>query len=142
MAMTKYHRTFELQSAHFNGEHAYAIFNQHRESQAPMEWYDYMTLLKDCHGHNFKIVVEVLGNHEEKDAWLIDDVKMTKVVMEWDNINLSVHEDFKDIRATTENMATVLLDKLRDAFPGKKITTVTVHENNLIHATAWNKPAD
>lgn len=102
-------------------------------------------LLKDIHGHNFRIDVEIRTHFVENEfnpskAWLVDDEKLMNIVMAWDNMNVSMHPDFLDkkLRATTENMAIVLLLKLREAqiYTQKVNIRVRVHETDDIYAEA------
>lgn len=130
-----YIRTFHIQAAHFNSERAYQAAWEFaaQEEVAPLE---IVHALTDVHGHNFKIVVTLKGTLNGK-PWLVDDVALAGVVMEWDNTNLSMHPDFLDehCRATTERMAETLLDKLRVAF-GDGVERVVVHETDCIFAVA------
>jgi 6-pyruvoyl-tetrahydropterin synthase len=134
----QYVRTYRFSAAHFNSSATY---------QLVWGWSDcggdaycrqdvVMLALADIHGHNFKIEVHVSGS-VPKEGWLIDDVELEKVVMEWANTNLSMHPDFIDrkLRATTENMASLLYQKLNNGrFPAVEIDTVIVRETKDIFA--------
>ena len=71
--------------------------------------------LQRTHGHNFEVVVSVEGAQIDESGYLVDDERITSAVMAWDNCNLSVHPDFfgRGLRATTENMVRLLIEKLR-----------------------------
>ena len=61
-------------------------------------------------------------------------MELESIVRSWDNCNLSVHNDFAALRATTENMARLLCFKLQAAFRGIEFT-VQVRENPEIEVT-------
>lgn len=131
-----YRRQFRLQAAHFNSLGSYldvwATIGR-RETTT-------LSLLKDIHGHNFKIIVEIRGMMKHDGAWLVDDVALEEIVMSWNNCNLSVHDDFlvNRLRATTENMAHVLMDKLAASKPildaNATVRGVRVYETDDIFA--------
>lgn len=155
-----YTRTFVIQAAHFN-DAAYNLRARalgHAEDadkllshnvanlelkQAIVLW---QMVAEESHGHNFKIVVTVSGEPVSKrENWIIDDVRLAKMVLEWDNKNLSMLPEFaeRDLRATTENMAHVLAQRIKrllrvDDNEGTDPPQieVQVHETDLICATA------
>lgn len=145
MHFVSYNRTFVIQASHFGSIQAYeqawtlldlAQHNIMVATNIP----SVIAAMTDIHGHNFKIDVvvgDVLGDHE---SWLISDVDLEAIVMEWNNVNLSLHRDFAAtrMRATTERMASILVSKLTDRF-GKRIVSVTVHETNCISAKAYSR---
>lgn len=96
-------------------------------------------MLSCIHGHNFRIEIEIHAPIYERNAdWVVDDAELQRIVAEWDGKNLSVHPDFLTprIRATTENMADILLNKLINKVKGSKLAfTVTVHETDEISAS-------
>lgn len=135
----RYQRTFRLQASHFNDQWSYEqVWNlppANRGAVVDLRITELVRLLSSVHGHNFKIVVTLDGVLAEQD-WLIDDRELALVVMGWDNTNLSMHPDFFDnkLRATTENMARVLLEKLTGPF-GELVKNVTVYETDDIFAS-------
>jgi 6-pyruvoyl-tetrahydropterin synthase len=144
----KYHREFTLSSCHFNGADIYKTWNEikqpHREDPDALK-NAFRTVLTGIHGHNFKIVVDVENDFDPRDDYLVDDIEIESVVMQWHNTNLSLHPDFenKKLRATTENMAHLLVRKLAHqltkhenlAAPGSMVCVV-VHETADIYAEA------
>lgn len=131
-----YVRTFILQACHFNGEREYELYR----SAFSLETTSIelvRTMLYQClagsHGHNFEVTVDLFGALDGS-TWLVDDAVLTPLVMAWDNCNLSVHPDFYDMRATTENMADQLAYKIRQAFPALKAVVVRVRETRDIYA--------
>lgn len=133
----QYVRTFILQAAHLNSAKAYEIIWA-AASMSHFASQDLLAAVRDCHGHNFKIEVALEGDMLIGSPWLVDDVTLTALVMEWDNTNLSVHPDFIENRerATTENMADVLLAKLRTHLGKELVKRVTVWETDHIYAVA------
>lgn len=141
----RYNRVFKLQAAHFNALHTYyAVWDWTKGGVMLQE--QVLRCLADCHGHNFKIVValeveafDVMA--EGASPWIVDDASLTKLVMEWDNMNISMHPDFlkQRLRATTEAMAQVLFKKLLDAF-GPNACGVRVYETEDIYAQAGDVP--
>lgn len=116
-----------VQACHFNGQDQYDLFadalNDISKGRHYLASERMLNVLRGIHGHNFQIIVTATGEFhpldEKRPPYLVDDVKLTEMVMAWDNQNLSVLEDFtsKGLRATTENMVSVLLGKLKQAWP-------------------------
>jgi 6-pyruvoyl-tetrahydropterin synthase len=148
-----YHREFTISSCHFNGSEVYRAY---RELRDPVTLDDGASpivkiirlqmiasqVMAGTHGHNFKIGVEIDDHFEPINDYLVDDVLIESIVMRWHNTNLSVHPDFKGLRATTENMAYLLSRKIMqllrnrapsDEFIGPTIT-VRVYETDQIYA--------
>lgn len=133
----KYIRTFRLQVAHFNSMKAYELARRLIDTQK-LGYEDVLFCLHSIHGHNLKIVVALERELHVVD-WIVDDVKLTKAIMEWDNRNLSLHTDFfgQEYRATTERMAQVLFFKLQHVPEiGDAVKRVEVWENEDICAVS------
>lgn len=137
----RYSHTFTIQASHFNSERAYETLRKIVAGLADPDEMpdasDVLAMLADIHGHNFRIEVTVENkNFQPQDNWVVDDVVLAKIVMMWDNKNLSVHEDFvrHNFRATTENMVTMLSNKLWNMLPSDSILTVAVWETDSIYA--------
>ncbi len=136
-----YSRTFHIQSAHFNGRKSYETYWKLVDGNDDLKSQDLIEAFADIHGHNYKIVIEVTGTLDEAgEGWLIDDMLLEQLVKQWDNINLSTHIDFTQFkqRATTENMAMILLHKCYTEFLDHKFL-VRVYENADIYAQAQSK---
>lgn len=144
----KYSRTIEFFSSHFN-ESAYPKYNELTHTLdmgGEVMIHQLNELLKDIHGHNFKATITVSDEPiiiEDSDAftysgYLIADEDIVKMINEWSGINLSVHDDFlaQNIRATTENMARVLLYKTQKYLQCSATVTVVIHEAEGISAEA------
>jgi len=141
----KYIRRYRLQSCHFNDQSTYDSYEmatarlvedveQVSKVELRMALQQALSCAKDTHGHNFLIEIEVGGQfgHHGQD-WLVSDMEMEALVLQWDNTNLSTHPDFEGKRATTEWMAALLREKLLDAFQGREFC-VRVFENDDICA--------
>ena len=162
MTTTSYERNFTIQAAHFNNSQAYddfyAVIDIQRETRGPSEVDLILKVLNSIHGHNFEIKIIAIGylpeveegeEGEEEEAptvwnqdYLIDDVELEKIVMEWDNKNLSTHPDFSNTRtrATTERMSLILLQKLKKIFQDQDIEwSVLVKETKDVKATSQQK---
>lgn len=138
-----YQRTFRFSASHFNSYKSYQrVWGMRPGDAIIMD--DAFALLADIHGHNFKVVVDIehdprlleRGKQDPDRDWLIDDVELERVVMEWSNTNLSMHPDFfnQKIRATTERMAEILYAKLNNGRFDADIALVTVYETDDIYA--------
>lgn len=156
-----YHREFTISSCHFNGPEIYRAYRELRNND------DFPNELKivriqmlaervlvGSHGHNFKIVVEIDDHFEPINDYVVDDVAIETIVMRWHNTNLSVHPDFKGLRATTETMTYLLSRKIMKMlwpaikargdiadFIGPTIS-ITVHETDQIFASLVVDMAD
>lgn len=147
MSSGNYHRTFFIQSAHFNGEDVYKRLKQSQDAEA------YKFACINSHGHNFKIEVDVawegdLFRNNPHDFYFFADEELDQMLATWRDTNLSLHEDFlsKDYRATTERIAQVFVGKLlklahfrvgelEPSGNGRTQITVIVHENDFIHGS-------
>jgi 6-pyruvoyl-tetrahydropterin synthase len=133
-----YRRTFRFAAAHFNSLWAYQRVWDVGPQGCGFTVEQLMRLLGDIHGHNFRVELVLQGIFGRDESWLVDDVVLDKIVMEWANTNLSVHPDFvkRRLRATTEQMALVLYDKLVGRLHGlPHVEAVTVYETDDISAT-------
>jgi 6-pyruvoyl-tetrahydropterin synthase len=150
----QYKRTVEFFASHFN-ETNYSTFESMKKRftdyQNPISHTfaseGLLTVLKDIHGHNFKAEVELMAEVSEGySSYIISDEDLVATVKEWEGINLSVHEDFlhSGIRATTENMAQVLCQKIFVSLKAREqagiisniVVNTTVHESDDISSTA------
>lgn len=154
-----YHREFTISSCHFNGSAVYKAYRDLRtadqdEMPAELKMIRMQMLIAQVlvgtHGHNFKIAVEIDDHFEPINDFMVDDAMIESVVMQWDNTNLSVHDDFKGLRATTENMAYFLSRKIMRMLPARHemddfigpTVIVTVHETDQIFARSMLEMAD
>jgi 6-pyruvoyl-tetrahydropterin synthase len=138
-AVVMYAKELVLHSVHFNGSRTY---DNWRNAQMEYENRQYQSaadllreVLADVHGHRFIITIKAWAELGDGD-WAIDDVLMTKLVMEWEHKTLSILPEFDDnrIRSTTEQIARVLHAKLAKNFPDALYFEITVQETGDVYA--------
>ncbi len=86
------------------------------------------------HGHNYELVVAVIGEIDAETGFLIDlkilkDYIKSEVedYMDHKNLNKEV-EEFKSLNPTVENIAVVIWNRLRDKLDSKFDIEVTLYE--------------
>lgn len=95
------------------------------------------------HGHNYILEVTVSGNTDPESGYVIDLKKMKRIINEniiqyVDHKHLNFDVPFlKGIIPTSENIAVVFWDILKDKFEDKKLTKIKLWEteNNVIEYT-------
>lgn len=147
----KYRQQYTIQACHFNGSDEYAAYHDYLDLLAIPEGLGESNiksasdalraarLIEGCarnsHGHNFVIEIEAVGAVPPEVGFVIDEWALRDVVMEWNDTNLSMHPDFKTRRASTENMADIMAEKvLGIAGPNVRRVTVKVWERPEICA--------
>ncbi|MGZ3899129.1 MAG: 6-pyruvoyl trahydropterin synthase family protein [Bacteroidia bacterium] len=71
------------------------------------------------HGHNYELIVKVVGEIDPKTGYVIDlkllgDLIKKEVIERFDHKNLNLDtKEFKDLNPTAENIATVIYDLLQ-----------------------------
>jgi 6-pyruvoyl-tetrahydropterin synthase len=142
-----YYRTFHISASHFNSRKAYETYWALRDSDGvlvlPTKG-DLLLAFQEIHGHNFKIEVHAAGQLN-REGWVVSDLDVEKIVMQWNNKNLSTLPEFTDgrIRATTENMVVMLTEKLKDKFDDIS-WSVKIHETPDVSASlfGWAHPKE
>jgi 6-pyruvoyl-tetrahydropterin synthase len=136
-----YKRSVTFPASHFNGQEQYATYWALLD-HLYCSFFTANSLLQGSHGHDFKIDIELTGELKESPAWLVDDEELVALVKEWSHTNISIHEDFLELRkrATTELMAEVLAAKIRkrNLVSESCHIMVTVHETDEIFARSYN----
>ena len=75
--------------------------------------------LPHFHGHNYELIVKVIGEPDEKTGFVMDmkvlsDIIKARVVDRFDHRNLNLDTvEFRDLNPTAENIAIVIYDLLR-----------------------------
>ena len=132
--MMQYRRVVDFFAAHFN-ETAYDKWLSVQRGDRSVA--TIQDLLSDIHGHNFRAIVTL--THDTAlgySSYIVSDESLLAIVSEWGGLNLSVHPDFQNIRATTENMAAVLASKVARVCPPHSTTVVVeIQESRDISAT-------
>jgi 6-pyruvoyltetrahydropterin/6-carboxytetrahydropterin synthase len=111
----------------------------HRLHSAAMSDEDNARVFGRCnypnyHGHNYELVVKVLGEVDERTGYLIDlkvlsDLIRTEVVERFDHKNLNLDtEEFKNLNPTAENIAMVIHSILRNKLDDRYDLKVRLYE--------------
>ena len=86
------------------------------------------------HGHNYELVVKVVGYPDEETGYLMDmkilsDLIKEKILNRFDHMNLNLDtEEFKNVNPTAENIAKVIYDLLRTEITVDLDLKVTLYE--------------
>ena len=86
------------------------------------------------HGHNYEVIVSVLGVPDEKTGYVYDmkqlsDLIRDHVIKKFDHKNLNLDtEYFKNLNPTAENIAVVIWQILRDKIDAKLELKITLYE--------------
>ncbi len=117
--------------AHFNAAHR--LYRKEWSDEKNAEIFGKCSNPK-YHGHNYELVVGVIGEIDPETGFLID-LKILKnyikteveEYMDHKNLNEEVPE-FKEMNPTVENIAVVIWRRLRDKIPLKYDIEVTLYE--------------
>jgi 6-pyruvoyltetrahydropterin/6-carboxytetrahydropterin synthase len=96
------------------------------------------------HGHNYELVVKVIGYPDEQTGYVIDmkilsDLIKKEVLHKFDHRNLNLDtEEFKNLNPTAENIAMVIWNILRKGIDQELELFVILHEtdNNYVQYPA------
>jgi 6-pyruvoyltetrahydropterin/6-carboxytetrahydropterin synthase len=86
------------------------------------------------HGHNYELIVKVIGEVDNKTGYVIDlkmlsDIIQEHVVERFDHKNLNLDtEEFKNLNPTAENIAMVIHAILRKQLDDRYELKVTLYE--------------
>ena len=86
------------------------------------------------HGHNYELVVKVVGKPDEHTGYVIDlkllsDTIQQHVLSRFDHKNLNLDtEEFKHLNPTAENIAIVIYNILREKIDGSLDLQVRLYE--------------
>lgn len=86
------------------------------------------------HGHNYELVVKIVGEIDPKTGYVIDLKKLSElikseVVDKFDHRNLNLDiDEFKNLNPTAENIAVVIFDKLRPKIDPDKDLKILLYE--------------
>jgi 6-pyruvoyltetrahydropterin/6-carboxytetrahydropterin synthase len=101
---------------HFNAAHR--LHNQQWSAEKNSEIFGKCNL-PHYHGHNYELVVKVVGQPDPETGYVIDmkvlsDLVKEEVLEKFDHKNLNLDtEEFKDLNPTAENIAVVIFNLLR-----------------------------
>src|SRR5688572_12445817 len=86
------------------------------------------------HGHNYELLVRVLGEVDKKTGYVIDlkvlsDIIKQNVIEKFDHKNLNLDtEEFKDLNPTAENIAMVIHSILIKKLDNRYDLKITLYE--------------
>lgn len=87
------------------------------------------------HGHNYIVEVRVGGDVDAETGMVcnlveLDDCVRKEVLDAFDHTNLNLHECFKDVVPTTENVCIEIYRRMKKAFDAGEIVAVRVEETS------------
>ena len=92
------------------------------------------------HGHNYDIIVKVVGEIDPKTGYVIDtkylsDLIQKHVIEKFDHKNLNLDtQEFKDLNPTVENIVLTIYNILRSKIDTKLELKITVYETERNYA--------
>jgi len=90
--------------------------------------------LPNYHGHNYDLIVKVVGKPDKKTGYVMDmkilsDLVKQEIVERFDHKNLNMDtKEFKNLNPTAENIAIVIYDLLRPHIDEKLDMQVRLYE--------------
>jgi len=116
---------------HFNAAHR--LFNPDWDDAKNMEVFG-KCALPNYHGHNYELIVKIVGEPDEKTGYVMDLKKLSDLIEEQiierfdhKNFNLDTVE-FKDLNPTAENIAIVIYELLRPHIDKEKDLQIRLYE--------------
>ena len=116
---------------HFNSAHR--LFNADWDDKKNMEVFG-KCALPNYHGHNYELIVKIVGEPDEKTGYVMDLKKLSnlieeKIIERFDHKNLNLDTDeFKNLNPTAENIAVVIYDLLRPHIDKEKDLQIRLYE--------------
>ena len=116
---------------HFNAAHR--LFNADWDDKKNMEVFG-KCALPNYHGHNYELIVKIVGEPDEKTGYVMDLKKLSdlieeKIIERFDHKNLNLDtEEFKNLNPTAENIAVVIYDLLRPHIDKEKELQIRLYE--------------
>ena len=86
------------------------------------------------HGHNYKLIVKVIGKPDERTGFVIDlkllsDIIKAEVLHRFDHKNLNLDTaEFKEVNPTAENIAIAIFNLLRSKIAQDLDLKITLYE--------------
>ena len=106
---------------HFNSAHR--LFNADWDDQKNMEVFG-KCALPNYHGHNYELVVKIIGEPDEKTGYVMDLKKLSDLVKE----KIIDRFDHKNLNPTAENIVVVIYELLRPHIPKEKDMQIRLYE--------------
>lgn len=86
------------------------------------------------HGHNYELIVEVIGYPQEDTGYVIDTKELSTIIQKhvlnkFDHRNLNLDcDEFKNLNPTAENIVLVIYDILRPLIDSKLNINIVLYE--------------
>ena len=90
--------------------------------------------LPNYHGHNYELIVKIIGEPDEKTGYVMDlkklsDLVKEKIIERFDHKNLNLDtKEFKNVNPTAENIAIVIYEILRPHIAKEKDLQIRLYE--------------
>ena len=116
-----------------NFNSAHRLFNAGWDDKKNLEVFG-KCALPNYHGHNYELIVKIVGEPDEKTGYVMDLKKLSdligeKIIERFDHKNLNLDtEEFKDLNPTAENIAIVIYELLRPHIPEEKELQIRLYE--------------
>ncbi|MBU0695205.1 MAG: 6-carboxytetrahydropterin synthase [Bacteroidetes bacterium] len=124
-------KTAVFRKEHFNAAHR--LNNPNWSSERNKEVFGKCNN-PNYHGHNYELVVKVVGYPDEETGYLMDmkilsDLIKEKILDRFDHMNLNLDtQEFKNLNPTAENIVKVIYDLLRTDIIADLDLKVTLYE--------------
>lgn len=124
-------RTAIYRKAHFNAAHR--LHNPHFDDKTNEEVFG-LCNNPNYHGHNYELIVKLVGNVDPKtgyvyDMKLLNDLVKLEITERFDHKNLNLDtEEFKDLNPTAENIARIIYELLRKKIDPAFDLEITLYE--------------
>ena len=116
-----------------NFNSAHRLFNAGWDDEKNMEVFG-KCALPNYHGHNYELIVKIIGEPDEKTGYVMDlkklsDLVKDKIIDRFDHKNLNLDtKEFKNLNPTAENIAVVIYEILRPHIPKEKDLQIRLYE--------------
>ena len=120
-----------IRRAHFNAAHK--LWNAAWDVEKNKSVFG-LCANENYHGHNYDLVVKVVGEPDPQTGYLIDLRMLSELIKEnvldkFDHKNLNLDtKEFKDLNPSAENIAIVIYNILRDKIDSKLDLQVRLYE--------------
>ena len=125
-----------MKVAVFRKEHFNAAHRLHNEKLSAAENAQLFGKcnLPNYHGHNYELVVKVVGEVDENTGYVMDmkvlkDIIWQNALSKFDHKNLNLDtKEFENLNPTAENIAIVIYNLIRPHIPAGKEVTIKLYE--------------
>ncbi len=125
------HKIAVYRREHFNAAHR--LHNNNWSTEKNAEIFGKCNL-PNYHGHNYELIVEVVGEIDPETGYVIDMKVLSTIIDEeiiarFDHKNLNLDTvEFKDLNPSAENIAVVIYDLIRKRIDTNKDLSITLYE--------------